>query len=245
MIDPSGHVGVCFYGGTEEGGNSSTHEMCNQLSQDDNFKDQTWKTFSPLKDGKDGAVQLIQEELNKNPNQPVIIIGYSSGGAAALEVADQLNSNWLYEASSGYFGKAPTSIDNLVLIDPENTGRFMGDPSTLIWGTPGEVPSNVERALNYYTNNSVEFPGGSSLSRAKNEIKNSNWNGAGYQLFGPKISDGMPPIEGAWNVDVSKQYQWSGKIDRPTHYTMMNQQTYDDARLFLLGAATLQGQPSQ
>ena len=125
--DPSGHIGVCFTGapmisGEVEVATDNLMRMCEGMFNDGMFgAASTWGRYRNTLSDLWKAFGLIQEELAKakaeNRQEPVILIGYSWGGAAAMELARMLNEFPVL------FGGEPVRVDALVTIDPVTFGR--------------------------------------------------------------------------------------------------------------------------
>jgi pimeloyl-ACP methyl ester carboxylesterase len=136
------------------------------LSDDGRIEGEVFK-YSNTQNNVLDAFEQIQQAKLKNPGEAVTIIGYSWGGAAALELADMLNRGKTtsfelggYELYSGPKG-SQIKVDELILIDPVNWARGrrgMKDDWLNYPTTPTEIPDNVTRTLNLYaTNRKVYF----------------------------------------------------------------------------------------
>jgi RHS repeat-associated protein len=168
-VDPSGHIGICFQGSPDfrdPAEDSSLSQLCNTLSDDGRIEGEVFK-YSNTQNNVLDAFEQIQQAKLKNPGEAVTIIGYSWGGAAALELADMLNRGKTtsfelggYELYSGPKG-SQIKVDELILIDPVNWARGrrgMKDDWLNYPTTPTEIPDNVTRTLNLYaTNRKVYF----------------------------------------------------------------------------------------
>ena len=166
MIDPSGHIAVCFNGGykntgteaSEETQTTTANKVCTDALADAGYDPSIHGEVHHLQNGASGinrAVELILEAA-QNGDQPIIIFGYSWGGAAALKTAQDLsfpkpvgsefNGDRFVPVYSGY-----AEIDALILVDPELEGRMLGatglprirgyERSKL---TPRGIPDNVK-----------------------------------------------------------------------------------------------------
>lgn len=195
LVDPTGHVGVCFYGGPAAGDadpndNSTTSQLCGILFKE-GLLGTEWDTFNNrAKDVKDAYDYILGVLATAEPGEPVVIVGYSWGGGAALELAKMLN-----EA-----GDNPVTVDTLVTIDPVTNLRdlqptMMGfDILDAVIGTrqssynTSGVSDNVMRAINVY---------------------------AGAQDF--VTSEGIEDLQGALNVEGSNP-----EGGEATHFSLMN-----------------------
>ena len=154
--DPSGHIAVCFQGSpateADQNDKDALYQFCDGLAskgllgKGDKFGT-IFRKFANDPDDKQAALEWIQEVLAFNVDEPINLIGYSWGAAAALELANNMNGKGI-------------AIDAMILIDPsirfnaqdrvatgdempslaENLARYF-DPT---------VPNNVKRALNLW-----------------------------------------------------------------------------------------------
>ena len=162
-IDPSGHVGVCFNGGprpgdADEDNKTTLGQLCDELGAE-GLLGEEWVIYNNrVKDIKK-AYKFIMEELERaaeeGRDEPVVIVGYSYGGAAALELVDMLNQLKTYidlplvpDFVIAYGRDDPTHVDVLVTLDPFTKGRLQvrGDNPYVT----SKVSSNVGRAYNVY-----------------------------------------------------------------------------------------------
>jgi hypothetical protein len=96
LVDPTGHVGVCFYGGPAAGDAdpndlSTTTQLCLALDEK-GLLGKKWDTFNNRAKDVQAAYDFILNVLaNAETGEPVVIGGYSWGGGAALELAKMLN----------------------------------------------------------------------------------------------------------------------------------------------------------
>ena len=195
LIDPTGHVGVCFYGGPALGDAdpndmSTTTQLCGALFEK-GLLGKAWYKFNNRAEDVQEAYKYILNVLSSaEPGEPVVIVGYSWGGGAALELAKMLN-----EA-----GDNPVTVDTLVTIDPVTNLRDL-EPTVMGFGildavigtrkspyNTSEVSNNVMRAINVY---------------------------AGAQDF--VTSEGIENLQGALNVEGSNP-----DGGEATHFSLMN-----------------------
>ncbi len=185
LVDPTGHVGVCFYDGPAAGDadpndTSTTTQLCSALGEE-KLLGRRWRTFNNrTKDVQEAYDFILTVLATAKPGEPVVIVGYSWGGGAALELAKMLN-----EA-----GDSPVTVDTLVTIDPVTNLRDL-EPTVMgfdildaVIGTrkspynTSDVSDNVMQAINVYAG-SQDFPtseGIENLQRALN-VEGSNPEG--------------------------------------------------------------------
>jgi pimeloyl-ACP methyl ester carboxylesterase len=127
FIDPSGNIGICFQGGTSPGididPNTAIAQLCNKLNTKDDFEkkdDVIPGELSPYNKTEAAIEKAILEIIaakKRNPNEEVVIIGYSWGGAAALELAQALNNSNILsflDAGFSYVDITPDAVDDLI-----------------------------------------------------------------------------------------------------------------------------------
>ena len=132
--DPSGHQGVCIYGGwgsrAEDEGETTTATLCEEL-----YAAGLLGKLAPIIVNADdfdsyGAMIAAINNTANMPGEPLSIIGYSSGASQALEVAWALNDAF-----------PDVNIAELIMIEP--TFDHLVNPHV-----NKAVPGNVGRALN-------------------------------------------------------------------------------------------------
>ena len=161
--DPSGHYGICFNEGTfagEEKGNNAAPStvvstLCGSLAEDGFFGESgRYGVFGSGRSGADAALEFLTEMQTEYPDERFVLVGFSYGGAAALEFARLVESNhiarFLGEGPSvGISHSGPTAtVSALVTIDPVFSARVPGfrqiTPALLNIG----LPTNVRSAYN-------------------------------------------------------------------------------------------------
>ncbi len=159
-IDPSGNFGVCFEGGQADtvDGDGFASQICEDLANDGAFgPSKEYKVFANNNEGIDQAHMYMIYMMMMFPNDPIVILGYSWGGGAALEFVTYL-SNY----------KPWIEIDALILVDPvlkwrENIGDvpLLGIQQRGYYpieydknGNP-IVPPNVKATLNLSAQNAI------------------------------------------------------------------------------------------
>ena len=195
FVDPSGHVGVCFYGGPASGDAdpndmSTTSQLCSNLFRE-GLLGKEWNPFNNrAKDVMDAYDYVLKVLATADAGEPVVIVGYSWGGGAALELAKMLN-----EA-----GDTPVTVDTLVTVDPVAWSRGIefdyhgiSIPGAVIGSrksayNTSEVSDNVLWAINVY---------------------------AGAQ--NSPISEGIENLRGALNVQGRNP-----EGGEATHFSLMN-----------------------
>ncbi|MCP4356834.1 MAG: alpha/beta fold hydrolase, partial [Chloroflexi bacterium] len=242
MVDPSGHEGFCFQGSPKSetfGPDSPIYKLCQTLAENgllgrdiETRQASGYRRFNNDEAGKADAITKIKDSTSDR----TVVIGYSWGGAAALEVAHQLDQEGVH-------------IDDLILIDPVVDGidykptntikgaAFLigGIPGFLLQcdiklgndvrrlgrrmdsSTPSSVPPNTSRALSLYST-----------------VRKREGNG-----YAPVLLYGPHNIAGATNKP----------IENSTHQSIMqtenvvNSDTYEHIRRFLDPPKPLQSAP--
>ncbi len=155
-IDPSGNIVICFYGGLSEGTETRTADLCSVLYGDRfSFVNANSNAGSSVK----ASLLKIINALASNPDEEVIILGYSWGGAAALELVNLLDAQNI-------------DVDELVLVDPmlifrgirsEYANLVDSKKVTDFCSTSFchsyslySIPDNVMKAYNFYATRSVQ-----------------------------------------------------------------------------------------
>ena len=149
--DPSGHIAVCFRGGFKEQGSASSSggsndfwNACQQTLENSGYNSEVHGEILKLKNTQgdiSSAVSAILAQEQRDSSFPVIVIGHSWGGAAALETAQLLDESTLPGGVDPATQAANTAtIDLLFLIDAELGGRWMGR----------SIPNNVKTSVNLY-----------------------------------------------------------------------------------------------
>ena len=112
--------------------------------------------FSRTQTGQELALSAIRNALATNPSEPIRIFGYSRGAKAANDVARKAGAEGI-------------RIQHLVLIDPV---------SILARAQSLQIPSNVERADNYYQKSGGPFRGGPAANPSSSVV-NTDVSGPG------------------------------------------------------------------
>ncbi len=114
FIDPFGHFGVCFQGGqADEPGTGFTEQICKDLADAGDFgPSKQYKVFANSNEGIEAARIYLFMMQKMYPDDPIVVLGYSWGGGAALEFVTFLNDHM-----------PSIIIDALILIDPVLSGR--------------------------------------------------------------------------------------------------------------------------
>ncbi|MEM9773651.1 MAG: RHS repeat-associated core domain-containing protein [Chloroflexota bacterium] len=136
LIDPSGNIAICFEGGINNNNNPITEwdtpedytlngisHWCGLGLESGGYDTNIHGKIYYLRNGDSSvasAQHLVEEELRKNPNQPVIIMGYSWGGAAAVDLTQKFHPISL--PWNGFYQEA-IEVDLLFLVEPEFEGR--------------------------------------------------------------------------------------------------------------------------
>jgi RHS repeat-associated protein len=149
--DPSGHIAVCFRGGFAEqgvssssGGTSDFWDACEQTLLQAGYDPAKHGAILRLKNTQahiNQAVMAILAQEQADSSLPVILVGHSWGGAAALETAYLLDpSSYPTSVDPAVLAAGTATVDLLFLIDAELGARMM----------KGNIPGNVETAVNLY-----------------------------------------------------------------------------------------------
>ena len=218
LIDPSGHIAICFNGGPKNTGayqeeEKAEHTVCEEALTQAGFDPENEKhgSIHRLQNGKeaiDEAVRLILE-AEKN-GEMIMLFGYSWGGAAALKTAQIVGR---VEAGPVYSGapivpktKDSTPIDMLILVDPEIHGRAAastGLPKLFGYDrplpTPWYIPRNVRYSTILHADAPTPYMGWSGLqdgTRILQPDTESTWKSVNGLLVDHK-SIVAPPIQRA------------------------------------------------
>lgn len=200
--DPSGHIAVCLQGGPSnsgEAGESDFFTLCAQALSDGGYTGAIVNQQNGF-DDISAAEQAILTALADDPNQPVLLVGHSWGGAAALSLAARLTrvpcaspcANPNANATNG-----PTyttvAVDLLLMLDPEGAYRGFVPSMPLAQNAPVDtsVPRNVKSAVNLYAEDGdwPEFSGFSTIFEHD---------------FPGNFQNGMNHVEGALNIAVGE-----------------------------------------
>ncbi len=143
FADPSGLIGVFVSGlsGSSGGGISEStgmQDMATTTNPQIPGGSQEFNWWQP-----NAATQAICKALCKNPNQPVILVGHSLGGASVMSIARKLDKKCI-------------KVDLLVQLESV--------------GFNDEVlPGNVETGVNYYAGNPGLVQGAQNVQGSHNE----------------------------------------------------------------------------
>ena len=147
--DPSGHIALCFAGGRNQGGNVEEGEefhdvgisaLCQESLDAAGYNPDLHGDLYLLRNSAKAifyAQRQVVAAKENNPYEPVIIVGYSWGGAAALNLAQTLNNRVAYDVQRPMIRDDSITVDLLFLVDPELTGRVVRN----------SVPDNVVSAV--------------------------------------------------------------------------------------------------
>ena len=167
--DPSGHIAVCFKGGvgdsSEEAPIEGFLQNCRQSLLDGGYDESVHGKIWTLYNGE-GAIQRGYDEIllamENNPDQPVIIAGYSWGGGAALELAYRLSGSLSSGNDSPEIG-----VDLLFLVDAEQDMRGpipraiarnqLGDDGN-VRRVHTRIRGNVTRTVNMFAEDAGDAP---------------------------------------------------------------------------------------
>ena len=156
FVDPSGHIAVCFRGGPQGYGASESIEpgtefrdACEQTLLDSGYDPAIHGDILKRvnsREEQENVIAAILEQERRYPTRPVILIGHSWGGPAALNVAASLSYEAAMIHDDGRLSEQTATIDLLFLIDAERGLRW----------SPRSIPSNVKTAVNVSSQNRVE-----------------------------------------------------------------------------------------
>jgi pimeloyl-ACP methyl ester carboxylesterase len=201
--DPSGHVAVCFQGGPQANNNkeldSSFYNFCTQSLLEAGYdEDQHGPILYYIYNGSAAKRDAINAILNRGANEPAIVIGYSYGGAAALEVAKELSTYVLYPSPLANEDIPKAYIDLLITIDPERIVR----------SAPRAVYDNVRLAINIAPVDGWKYEIGPF--QGGNDSPINAQNGTNY-------------VEGALNINIEEVYSsHQQSVVRMDHNTILN-----------------------
>lgn len=167
-IDPNGDVVVGYRGFTQSSGESYDSIGINDVIYNSQFEDPA-QAFSVGFDTTEADVQegydFVMNALAENPNQRVVVTGYSLGGARATQLANKL-------------GKEGVEVDLLVTIDPYQPNSLPGPPGIgsalrAVGGGRLTVGKNVKESLNIRQAGSIPVGGTLKGNNVKNVKVNS------------------------------------------------------------------------
>jgi hypothetical protein len=138
-------VGITGGGGHKSGAGPDLLNLAKQYEDDDGVDVQTFEW-----DDSKAARKAIVNFRKDNPEGRVVLMGYSLGGRAAVNIANKL-------------GKKDISIDSLVTFDAYS---FVGSSHKLRY-------NNVKQALNFYQQNPTDRSWGISPAGASNPYPGS------------------------------------------------------------------------
>ena len=205
-------------------------KMCEKLAGKGLFGESgDWQPYNNTLPQIWAAYSRVLQARKDHPDEPVVLIGYSYGGAAVLELARMLNED------PTFFGQDPVPVDAAVTIDPVTFAR--GAWRTFGWATD-EVSPNVKRTLNLYAGSDQQQPirprQGDSMGLG---LSTSNSTSG--------ILNGKEHLDGALNVEVADRnggqtnhFSIMGEQNGPVNY---NLHTYSAIRTFLTGKLYLPG----
>jgi pimeloyl-ACP methyl ester carboxylesterase len=160
--DPTGHIAICFHGGPQNDQgvalDASFSQLCSEGLREGGYDPKTHGTIIALKNSDDDidfALRQILAAQAANPYEPVILVGHSWGGAAAMDLAQRLNDAHQLSPEK-YPGveipNGPVEVDLLFLLDPENDLRTVGRlyPGSGSVNSPDSLTSNVRIAVNVF-----------------------------------------------------------------------------------------------
>ena len=140
-VDPSGHVIVGFEGASQSSG--SEISGVDEIAQAIQTEDSSIPIHVFSQDDVDAAKLYVEQQIEDNPNQPIVIYGHSKGGEATMQLAKAL-------------GKEGLSVDAAFTIDSFGYGD-------------GKKPDNVGKLTNFQQKNSL-FLKGETIKGAKNIV---------------------------------------------------------------------------
>lgn len=147
--DPMGLFDVGFEGaGTFSLRSGATSDTAGNVALREYIASRGGQVFGRSQAGQRQALAAIKAMLGKNPNEPINVTGYSRGATAANSLA-------------GKAGGEGITIKHEILIDPVSA---LGQPQSL------KVPSNVERADNYYQKSGGPFRGGPAANPSSSVV---------------------------------------------------------------------------
>ncbi|MCO5182316.1 MAG: hypothetical protein M9896_19935 [Candidatus Promineofilum sp.] len=147
--DPSGHIAVCYRGGFREqgvasgsDGSSDMWDVCTQALLNAGYDEAIHGEILKLKNNVEAqkfAANAILAQEQSNPHLPVIIVGHSWGGAAAIRTANMVADGTSVSITDG---SGSATVDLLFVIDAVSFARR--------GGSRGLESDNVETFVNAY-----------------------------------------------------------------------------------------------
>ncbi len=130
-VDADGNVAVTVTGGSNpDGEGSPMYNLAGRL----NGRGALGAVRGFGNNNIPAAVSFISSEFKKNPSQPVVLIGHSWGGAAAIAIAQDLQ-------------KLKIPVTQLITLDVAPSGNPFGGGHNLT------IPTNVASAVNFFQTN--------------------------------------------------------------------------------------------
>lgn len=177
--------------------NGAIMQMCGDLAER-GYLEGAWFGFNNTLSQLWEAYHKILAAKEANPAESVTIVGYSYGGAAALELAKMLNTDPVL------VGKDPVRVGTLITIEPVTFARSL---RTFGWNTSG-LSDNVDRSLNLWAGETEEkFPDGYPVIHGQPA----------------PFLNGQEEIEGALNVQVVGRVS-----EVTNHFSIMYPETETD-----------------
>jgi len=208
-MDPSGHIAICFLGGYQNDApiaqDSPLYQLCSEGLREGGY--------DPTRDGDilafrndEGdivtALEAILAAQEANPYEPVILLGHSWGGAAAMKLAYYLNYVPDPGGTSATGGPSyrPVQVDLMILLDAENDLRTVGFPFGTL-NSPDNLTDNVRMAVNIYA---------------------EDWDGPWGRDFPGDPQNGMNHIKGALNIGLSESRFANGSTAEANHWNLVH-----------------------
>lgn len=151
FYDPDGHVVVIFEGGqygTQSSGSSSDGARLGDVTN--TFDSGIESTVISNRNQIEAAAGFVRNSLERNSNQPVVMVGHSAGGVDAIALKNYLEENSIV-------------VDLVITIDPTNA-------ETLIpGGSPGIAGAELsESSININFLQDEDYPRGEVLEGVTN-----------------------------------------------------------------------------
>jgi RHS repeat-associated protein len=205
-VDPTGHFAVCFYGGPQNNEgialDGEMSRMCHDILAQSGYDFNKYGAVA-LRNDSENIQWALEKILGLDPSEPIILMGHSWGGAAAMTLAYDLK----YVPDPGSpnpmggpsFKSVP--VDLMILFDVENDWRTAG----FMFGSrnsPDYLTDNVKNTLNIYAKDWHELPFGID--------------------FPMNPQNGMNYLEGAVNVGVSRAEFEEEEPDKMRHSNIIS-----------------------
>jgi pimeloyl-ACP methyl ester carboxylesterase len=207
--DPSGHIAICFLGGYQNGApieqDNPLYQLCSNGLREGGYdpaRDGDILVFRNDEGDIGTALEAILAAQESNPYEPVILLGHSWGGAAAMKLAYYLNC--VPDPGAGNATGGPrfrsVQVDLMILLEAENDLRTLG----FLFGSlnaPDNLTDNVRMAVNIYA---------------------EDWEGPWGRDFPGNLQNGMNYLKGALNIGLNESRFADGSTAQANHWNLVH-----------------------